>query len=163
MVEAILETHPIQQFARPEASGIRSSAVEQRGEARVLDDRERGDQVEELEDEADRLPPEKRQLRVVHRPGLAPFDEDLPLTRDIKPARQMEERGFSRAAGPHDADELPRAEGDRDPVQRRDLAPPLPIGLTDSAEFDDGLFHSHRLGGEDSTRARFFPHPGRQK
>src|SRR5437773_1759694 len=83
----------------PEAGGIRAAAVEQRGETRVLDDRERGNQVEELEDEADRLPPEKRQLRIVHRPGLAPLDEDLSLARDIKPARQMEKRGFPRAAG----------------------------------------------------------------
>jgi hypothetical protein len=64
-------------------------------QAHILDARERREQVEELEDEADLVAPDPGQL-IVRQPGerLA-VDADLPGGRAIEPADEVEERRFA--------------------------------------------------------------------
>ena len=76
------------------------------GKEDVFFRRQRWNQVEGLEDDADVLPSEQRQLMVVERGEIRAVDEDVAGRRLRKSRNEMEKGGFSGAAGDHDGEKL---------------------------------------------------------
>src|SRR6185436_16745083 len=117
MVHPLTEAERLEPLlrARPDLAGRLSG--QERGKRRILDDIEAGDEIEELEDEADLAPAEQREGRVVHRRRDLARHEDFAGGRDVKSAGQVEERRLAGAAGSHDGDELAAADRERDAVE----------------------------------------------
>ena len=67
---------------------------------------ERGDELIALEDEADGAAAQLRELVFRHVADDGAVEGDLAFAGVIKPSEQAEQRGFTRAGGAHDGDEL---------------------------------------------------------
>ena len=76
------------------------------GKRDVLLGRERRQQVEELEDEADPPTTEDRDLVVAHAEMGGAVDRHLARRRLVEPTDQVQQRALARAARAHDGDEL---------------------------------------------------------
>src|SRR5437763_602714 len=88
--------------SRPTPSALppiawRHHARELHRQHHVLDDRERGQELEELEDEADRSAPPGRELRLVHPIDLGAGDAHRTTGRAVEPAEEIEQGGFPAA------------------------------------------------------------------
>src|SRR6266542_2582238 len=85
----------------------------------VLQRRERRDQVEGLEDEAEGAQPDLRELAVAERVQVAAFEEHLPAARTVERAQQLERR-LARTARALDGDDLPRCDREVESFERGD-------------------------------------------
>src|SRR5439155_21279242 len=72
----------------------------------VLERRQRRDQVELLEDEAERAQPQLCEGAVAERREVAALEEHLPARRAVERAEQLQQRRLPRAARPLERDEL---------------------------------------------------------
>ena len=81
-------------------------AREQAGQRDVVADRQRRQQVEELEDEADLLAAHPRQLVVAHRRQIAIVERQRAARRAIHRAAQVQQRRLAAARRPHQRDEV---------------------------------------------------------
>ena len=76
------------------------------GKEDVLFRCQRRNQVERLEDDADVLPSEQRQLMVVERGEIRAVDDDVAGCRLRKSRNEMEKRGLAGATWAHDGEKL---------------------------------------------------------
>ena len=76
------------------------------GKEDVFFRRQRWNQVEGLEDDADVLPSEQRQLMVVERGEIRAVDDDVAGCRLRKSRNEMEKSGLAGAAWAHDNEKL---------------------------------------------------------
>ena len=83
------------------------------GKRDVLERRHPRDEVERLEDEADPLAPEPRELVVGEARDLAPLEAVRARGRPVEAAEEGEERRLPRARGAHDRDVLPCRDRER--------------------------------------------------
>jgi hypothetical protein len=74
----------------------------------VLERRQRRDQIEVLEDEAEGVEAQLCKLVVGELPEIAPFEEDIAVVRAVECSEQLEECRLAGAAWPLERDELPR-------------------------------------------------------
>jgi hypothetical protein len=95
MLSAILEADALEQPVEP--AGLRLAAGEHQRQGHVLLGREHGEEVEELEDEADVLAPQLRELVVVKGRDLGAVDLDRAARRPVEAGQDVHER---RLAGP---------------------------------------------------------------
>ena len=117
VVAACREAHQVEQFAgAPLDLGTRPPA-DQPGDADVLEGRELGQQVVELEDEADPLVAEAREVAVAQGEGIAAVDLDAARVGTRQRADDLQQRGLARAAGPDDRDYLAVGDLERDAPQ----------------------------------------------
>src|SRR5439155_25398949 len=84
----------------------------------VLHRRERRDQVELLEDEAEGSEPQLGQLVVAQRPEVAAFEGDDAFARPVECAEQLQQRRLARAARAFERDELAGLDLEADTVDR---------------------------------------------
>ena len=124
----------------------RRPTVEHQGQRDVLLGRQRRQQVEELEDDADPPATEDGHLVVAQARDRGAVDRHVARRRLIESTHQVEQRAF-RAAGTHDGDELPPLDGERHVVQRPDPAAAL------VEEFGDVPQRDH-AEGSGRTRTR---------
>src|SRR5262249_39200317 len=96
----------------------------------------RGEEVEELEDEADLPAPEDRDLVVAHPRDRGAADDDLPLGGLVEAAQQMEQRALARAAGTDHGHELSGRDVERHPAQRADVGLTMPEDRPYAAQGD---------------------------
>src|SRR5262249_9905093 len=94
-------------------------------------------QVEGLEDEADLLVANPRELVVVHRRDLLVVQEVAPLGRRIETADEVHQRGLARARRAHDRDVFAPFDLDGDPAKRMDLLVAHHVGLPEVARLDE--------------------------
>jgi hypothetical protein len=121
----------------------------------VLQARQGRQEVEELEDEADLVPPDRRQPVVSQAREARAIHDDLAGGRAIERANEVEERGLPGAGGPHDRDHLAALDVQVDAVQRDDLALAVePLG--DRGKVNHGC---DRSASDPSTAAEADPHP----
>ena len=132
VIEPLGEAHPRQRLGRRHR--LRGDVGHQR---HVLACGERGDEVVELEHEADVLPPVARERGLVGVRQIVVLECDRARARRIEPAQDVEQRRLAAARGPEQDDELAGADVEVDAAQRVHL----------------GLAHAVRLGkgarGED--------------
>ena len=103
--------HPIRQPHQPQRLGGIHRPLRDVGDQRhVLERGEGGDQVVELEDEADVFPAEPGQLALVVNGEVVIEKPDGAARRDVEPAEDVEEGGLAAAGGSEEDKELPREE-----------------------------------------------------
>ena len=100
------ETRLLEQLVKP--FSIRLLARDREWQHDVLFGGEHRQQVEELEDKADVLPAQARQLAVVERGDLGAGDLDRALGRLVEPGEDVHERRLAGARRAHHGDELAR-------------------------------------------------------
>src|SRR5690606_21725718 len=110
--------------------------VEQR-ELDVLVDRQLVDQVEALEDEAERAPPEVGPAALVVARDVGAVEDEPPAAGLVEQAEDVEQRGLAAAARPHDGDELAGPGLERDVVERGRLHLVGGIDLTEAFGLDE--------------------------
>ena len=93
-------------------------AVEHQRQADILDQRQFGEEVVTLEDEADPAPPDNRQVVVAEGGQIDPLEDHLPGGRPGDATEKVEERALPRPRGPGDRHELPRLDLDIDTTDR---------------------------------------------
>src|SRR5690606_14169113 len=122
-----LEGAPVEQVADAEALGDLLQAavhlgeldlVEHQRQQDVLAHRERVEQVELLEHEAELAAAEERQLGGAHAGGVDAADAHAPGGGRVDGGQQVEERALTAARGAHDAQELARRDAQVEGVER---------------------------------------------
>src|SRR5207248_9430547 len=102
--------------------GLRAAVLGiQKRELDVLDRRRPGEQIESLEDEANLLVADRRQLVVREPRHVAAVQEIRAGRRPIEAAEDMHQRRFARPGGTDDRDELAALDVDRETAERMDL------------------------------------------
>ncbi len=130
--------------------GLAGAATGQlRRERDVLRGGEGGEQVEGLEDEADPLPAEQRQLLVLEAAQLGAVDQDLAAVDALQAGRGAQQGGLAGAGGAHDGGEGAEREAEAHPVEADDGLGAGAVGLGNGAEFD-GEFRAAGCGGHGS-------------
>ena len=104
----------------------------------VLLGREHGEEVEELEDEADVLAPELGQLGVPELRDGGAVDLDLALGRAVEAGEDVHERRLAGARRAHDGGELAALDVERDAAQRSHRGVALAVDADDVVRRDDG-------------------------
>lgn len=117
------------------------------GKKDVLLCRQRRNQIERLEDHADVLSSEQRQLMVVERGEIRAVDNDVAGCRLRKSRNEMEKRGLAGAAWTHDGEKLALRDIKRQAVNGGDRF--RRVAVEDLAEvFDaDVWFHDNNKKG----------------
>jgi hypothetical protein len=136
-VELAAQPDLLEQRRRPL---VRATAVhpgDRRRQLDVLAGAEAGEEVEELEDEAEIGGPEPGPLALAETADLAPVESQPPLARRVEGAEQVEQRALAAARGTDDRDQLARLDPHRDPVQHLDCPGAERIALADSVELQD--------------------------
>jgi len=118
------------------AAVVRGDALVEQGDLDVLGDGELGDQVERLEDEADLLPADARELIVVEALDGAPVELVSPCGRAVEAAEDVHERRLAGAGRTHDRDVLPTRDLEVERSQRLDQhrSVGLEVGLRDAGQ-----------------------------
>ena len=142
---AVGETDLLEQRQRPIAVCAARPPGELERQQQVLLDGEGRHEVEELEDEADAVPPRHGPLVFAEAPELAPLEQHLAGSRQVDAGDEIQQRRLPRPAPAEEDDQLPRRDRARNPIQhdarpsRLDKAPPH------LAQFDDGNRIGHLL------------------
>ena len=97
-----------------------------------------GQQVEALEDEAERAVPRVRELAPRELRDVLPFEQVAPRRRAIEAADEVHEGALPRARRPHDGDEVSRLDRERHAAQRVHLDVAHDVGAGDVFELDEG-------------------------
>ena len=131
VVGPIGDADPLQQLG---PAGAPLGPVEQERELHVLEDRERRDEVEELEDEADLAAPHARAVSQAHRADIPIPEQDGAGVGNVEPAGEVQERGLPRAALADQRDELALSDGQVHVVEGHHLTRPGGVPLGDALE-----------------------------
>ena len=99
-----------------------ADAVEFEGKRDVLHGGQPGEQVEVLEDVADRAATQPRPIVVRHARQRGPADHHLATAGLLQTAGDRQQRALARPARPHDGDQLPDADRQVDVAKRVHLA-----------------------------------------
>src|SRR5262249_59368446 len=118
--------------------GGRAVARQLRGDEDVLQPGQVGQQVEELEDEADVIAPEPGQLRLAQAAEVGPTHGYAAGARLVKPGDEVEERGLAAARRSHDGRELAALDRQRHAVQGSGDAALVDLGDIGQS---DQIFH----------------------
>ncbi len=138
VVDPVPEAHLLEERAPPRQRVVAGHAVEEEREGRVLGRREGGEEVEELEHEAQVAPAESGQGVVRHGAQVLAQDADRARGGEVERANHVEERRLPGARRPGDRQHLARLDGEVHAAQRVDLDPRLLVALRDLLEDDDG-------------------------
>jgi hypothetical protein len=112
-------------------------ALDEAGHHHVLEGVELGQEVVELEDEADRPVPERRQLGAGEPGQLVVAEADGAARWQVEGADAVEQRALAGAGGPDDGHHLALADGDVDPPEHVQRAPHVHEALLQRAHLDE--------------------------
>ncbi len=101
----------------------------------VLLRRQRGNEVEPLEDEAERVAPELREVALPHPRQVAAVEVELAARRPVHGAQHLQERRLAGPGGSLDGEKLALVDGQVDPAQRVDLLATLGVALGHVCQF----------------------------
>ena len=121
---------------RPPAHLLVAPPRDQRGQQHVLLGGQRGQQVEELEDEADLLPAQPGELAVAEPVVALAGEQDLARAGGVERAQQVQEGALPRARGAHDRGHLAALDLEADAVEGADGGLPLPVDLGQLARLE---------------------------
>ena len=137
---------------------------DQRREEHVLLGGQRGEQVEELEDEADLVAAQPGQPAVAEPVVALAAEQDVAGAGGIERPEEVEQRALPGARRPHDGDHLPPADLDVDAVERVDGGVALAVDLGQPTCLQCGYVHApHCVVGADAPdvgRAATAPRAG---
>jgi hypothetical protein len=124
-------------FSRSRHSGVSAGEVD--GEDNVLEDGEGGEELEELEDDADVGAAPASEFVLAHVVDRLTSDEDLAAGRAVDAGDQVKQSGFPGAGGTDDADELALVDVERDLLEDGDVLGAGAIGPAHVAEFNKSV------------------------
>ena len=113
-------------------------AGDRRRQLDVLAGAEAGQEVEELEDEAEVCGPEPGPLSFAEAADLAAVEAQPSLARGVEGAEQVQQRALAAARGADDRDQLAGLDPHRDPVQNLHCAGAERIALANPVQLQDG-------------------------
>ena len=140
VVEAVVEADELEQAAGARFDFLAREAFEVEREGHVLDAGERGEEVEELEDEADFVAAEAGEVVIGERGDGLAVDADFAGGGAVEAADQVEEGGLSGAGGADDGDHFAAGDVEVDGIEGDDLS--LAVEM-----FGDGGQGNHQLFG----------------
>ena len=132
---------------------VRLEAGEREREHDVLCRREHREQVEELEDEADVLAPQQRQVVVAELGDVLAADRHAARGRAVEPGEDVHQRRLAGARRAHDRGQLAGGDAEIDAAERVDAGFALAVAAHEAGGFDDG-------GGRVLERTVFMPSDG---
>src|SRR4051812_24706146 len=141
MGETVLQLDRPDQAPQPVRIGL--AAGDRQGQDDVLLRGEDRDQVEELEDEAQLVATQARQLRVVELRQLHPVQAHRAGCRPVEAGEYVHERRLARAGRPHDRVEATLFEGHRHSVEGVDRGCALAVAPPQVRRADDGVHGQH--------------------
>ena len=112
VAEAMADAHAIGQSRRARFGIFHGHAAQQTGQGDVVANREGGQQVEELEDEADAVAPQAGEGVVVERAEVAPLDREASRRRAVHGPAQMQQRRLTAPRGAHQRHEIAGLQGE---------------------------------------------------
>src|SRR5262249_15112286 len=133
--KAVLEPDVPDELVEPGL--VRLLSGDCQGEEDVLARVQHRQQVEELEDEADVLPAELRQVVVAERCYPRAGEADAAGGGLVQPGEDVHQGGLARARGPHDGRRLRRRDVDRDAAERLDRRVARAVAPRDVTRDDD--------------------------
>jgi hypothetical protein len=114
-------------------------APQEQGKLHILHNRHGGEEVEELEDDAQLQSPVEGQLPVIGPLEMDPVDHHLAGGQVVEPPEKVQQGALSRSRGAGDGDELPAADLQRDRVQGEHRG-----GAIGAGGFDDSDHGVHK-------------------
>ena len=145
--EPVGEADALGEAVEPPCLGLLAGDRER--EQHVLLSRQHREQVEELEDEADVLAPQFRQIVVAELRDLRAGDRDVAGGRLVEPGEDVHQRRLARAGRPHHGRHLARLDLDRDATQGIDGVVALAVAARELTRDDDrrslSVLHDHVL------------------
>ena len=142
MLDAVAQPHPVKQHARPLAHSRFAALGDNRGQGHVLLGGERGEQVEELEDEADVVAPQRGQLLVVQPLVVAAGDGDRPGGRRFEGPDDVQQGALPGARRSHDRDHLAGLDHEVDAIEGAHLDRALAVMHVQIVRLDRGYGHA---------------------
>ena len=131
------QTDALEQLERPRAPLVRRpQAAELHGQHDVVEQRDRRQQLEELEDDADRPSPPLRRRPLAQVVHCRPVDPDLAARRAVDARDHVDERALAATGLPDHGDELPRADLEAHALERGQAPRGRLVLLDDVVEID---------------------------
>ena len=127
------ELHEFEQLAGAAVDLGAAESLQVQGEGDVFQAGERGQEVEELEDEADFVAAEAGEIVIGEGGDGLAVDADLARGGAVQAADEIEEGGLAGARGSDDGDHLAARDFQMDGFERSDLAFPV-VELGDARE-----------------------------
>ncbi len=137
MIQAVGQTYPGQQFARP-LRRFRPRARQFGRQQHIFLRRQRGYELERLKNEANLAPPHFRHAVFGKARDIFPIQQQLAAGGCIEARQQPEERAFPAAGGPHYGHELSSWNGQIDAAQDLHSVGGRDYGSREPDDFDDG-------------------------
>ena len=100
-------------------------------------------QVEELEDEADVPPPQRRQVALGRARHVDPAELDAARLRPVEPAEQVQQRRLAAPGAAEHGDDLARLDLEIGAVEH----PPRDAALAEGLDEPAGAHHRHTVNG----------------
>ena len=141
------QTHLDQAFRGPGLGLTAPGPLEQEGHADILEQRQGGDEVELLEDEADVSPAEAGHFGRRERRDPGPHHRDLALIAIERPCQDAQEGGLAASRGPHDQVQFPLHGREVRPLEGQRPRVAHAERLHDGPRRDRGGFHRGLGGG----------------
>src|SRR5262249_15245972 len=143
---ALAETDVVEQRQGLRLFRLGAAAEQLEREKHVLLDRQGGDQVEELEDEADPPPAQQGALAFGEAAELGAVETDLAAVGGLDAGDQIEQRGFAGAAAAEQDHQLAAADLEVEAGQHLVLAAAFAEGFGDLAQDDQGTTRRTTVG-----------------
>ena len=137
VAEPLGEADLVGELAHPLA--VRLAAGEREREHDVLGRREHRQQVEELEDEADVLTPQEREVVVGELRDVLAGDRHAALGRAVEAGEDVHQRRLAGARRAHDGGQLAGGDAEVDAAQRVDAGLALAVAADEAGRLDDGV------------------------
>src|SRR5579885_564869 len=147
VAEPVRQAHQFKQFLRPRRWRAGVLADIQR-HLDIFLRRQRGNQVERLEDHADFVVAHRRQLPLTHARNVHSIDQHLPRRRIVQPGNDAQQRTLARARRPDDREKLAAMNLETDASENIDALAPQRQTLRDVAHIHHhpplALLHRNR-------------------
>jgi hypothetical protein len=140
--EPVPQLDRVDQALEPDV--VRLAARDRERKQHVLLGSQDRDQVEELEDEAELVPAQARELGVVETGDVLAVERDRARCGPVEPGEDVHQRRLAGAGGPHDRAEVAAFEADGHPGERVNRGVALSIAAVDVGGHDDGV-HAVRV------------------
>ncbi len=134
--QAVLQADGLDDGAPPGL--VRPAAGQRERQDDVLVGRQRGQQVEALEDEADLVAAQLREPLLLEARDLGPVDPDLAAAGLVEAGEDVHEGALAGAGRPHDGREPALRDVDVDAAQGAHGGVALAVGACEVARLDDG-------------------------
>ena len=120
MVRPPAQTHQIEHLGHPDGCRPRRVSAQEKRQFHILADGHSGQQIEELEDDAERVPAVGSESLFVGLMKRQPIHKNLPGGRSVESPQQVQERAFPAPARPGDRHEFSGGDIEGHRIQRPD-------------------------------------------